>query len=109
MTNATIVHSWQGNEPGYSDVTLQPGQYRFAGTSIYSVERVVERVPEGEPVWLSSDDAGPTREPARVVLAPIASTEPLVVSETIEVRVHRGPGHLELTAVTIPVTATKPN
>ncbi len=96
---AELIHSWQSLTGGHSDITLEPGTYRFTGSAMVKVQLIMEHIPEGEPVWLTSDDAGPTRNPARISLGAPLNLLPLIVTETGEFRVKRGPGHLNLTRV----------
>ncbi|SRR6266702_2939250 len=87
LPHPAAVHSWQGNSPGYSDVTLEPGTYRFEGTAAVDVQVVVERT------------LADAENPPRVVLAPATGFTggDLVITETAEFRITRGVGHLTLT------------
>src|SRR5713101_6011063 len=84
------IHSWQGSG-GWSNIQLQPGTYRVSGSAAFTVQAIIARNVEGEPVWETSDAAGPTRSPAREILGEPLSTDPLTLTTPTEVRVTRGP------------------
>jgi len=92
LAHPDTVHSWQGSG-GYSDIQLPEGIFRFSGSAAFTAQEIIARVVEGEPTWLSADDATPTRTPAREILGEVLSTNPLVITTPTEVRIHRGPGH----------------
>ena len=86
LPHPAAVHSWEGNTPGYSDVTLEPGTYGFEGSALVAVEVVVERTLADE------------HNPPSVTLAPAPQFTggELVVTETAEFRIFRSKGHLTL-------------